>query len=184
MAGAGRKQRVRAVKPLKLEPPKSDINVTPLVDVCLVLLIIFMVITPLLARGKEVALPKTLNYEEAPDKNQPIVAIDAKSAVFFDKEQVARLVPGPTLPNGERTWKLDDTDTLELRVEDAFKRMDESGVTADDGSPLPRKVFFKGDASLPYGEAYAVIMALKDMGMPVVDLGVNELKQGAAAPAE
>jgi biopolymer transport protein ExbD len=184
MAGGGLKTRVRPVKRLKIEAPKSDINVTPLVDVCLVLLIIFMVITPLLARGKDVPLPKTLNYEEAPDKNQPIVAIDAKGMVFFDKERVAQLVPGVPLPNGERMWKVDDTDTLELRVEDAFKRMDEAGATGDDGAPLPRKVFFKGDASLPYGEAYAVIMALKEMGMPVVDLGVNELKQGAAAPAQ
>jgi len=46
-------------KPKQLDEVRSDINVTPLVDVCLVLLIIFMVVTPMLSRGKDVPLPKT-----------------------------------------------------------------------------------------------------------------------------
>jgi biopolymer transport protein ExbD len=61
--------------------------------VCLVLLIIFMVITPLLARGKDVPLPKTANHVESADKNQPIVAIDAEGKVYFDKDQITRVVP-------------------------------------------------------------------------------------------
>jgi biopolymer transport protein TolR len=47
---------------------RSDINVTPLVDVCLVLLIIFMVVTPLLGKS-EVRLPETRNPDAMPEKS-------------------------------------------------------------------------------------------------------------------
>jgi hypothetical protein len=60
--GGARSKRTRHIpyksdKGIHTEGPQSDINVTPLVDVCLVLLIIFMVVTPMLGRGKDVALP-------------------------------------------------------------------------------------------------------------------------------
>ena len=51
----------------KLDDVRSDINVTPLVDVMLVLLIIFMVVLDKLARGKDVPLPKTKNHTEKRD---------------------------------------------------------------------------------------------------------------------
>ena len=51
---------------------KNEINVTPLVDVVLVLLIIFMVITPMLQRGKDVNLPKSINVD-AEKKGDPLV---------------------------------------------------------------------------------------------------------------
>lgn len=50
---------------------RSDINVTPLVDVCLVLLIIFMVVTPLLSRG-QVVLPKTHDPSKDPESNKQV----------------------------------------------------------------------------------------------------------------
>ena len=75
MAGKGRYHRVHKISTTKLDPPKSDIDVTPLVDVVLVLLIIFMVITPMMSRGKEVPLPATSNHYDRKDKQQPVVAL-------------------------------------------------------------------------------------------------------------
>src|SRR5713101_785654 len=52
---------------------KNEINVTPLVDVCLVLLIIFMVVTPMLQRGKDVKLPKAQQTEKEKKNADPII---------------------------------------------------------------------------------------------------------------
>ena len=51
---------------------RSDINVTPLVDVCLVLLIIFMVVTPLLQKGVNVTLPSTTDPEKMPENQKQL----------------------------------------------------------------------------------------------------------------
>ena len=70
---------------------KSDINVTPLVDVVLVLLIIFMVITPLLQRGKAVQLPKAKLISELKSGGDPILlSVTKEGKVFVDKAEVAR----------------------------------------------------------------------------------------------
>ena len=56
---------------------QSDINVTPLVDVCLVLLIIFMVVTPMLQKGVDVQLPTTDNPDKKPENaNQTLVSVE------------------------------------------------------------------------------------------------------------
>ena len=52
---------VEHIKKQKAPPPVADINVTPMVDVMLVMLIIFMVITPMLSKGKDVDMVKTKN---------------------------------------------------------------------------------------------------------------------------
>ncbi|MBZ5532310.1 MAG: biopolymer transporter ExbD [Acidobacteriia bacterium] len=69
----------------------SNINVTPMVDVMLVLLIIFMVITPMLQRGKSVDLAKTNNPIQMPDADKEdalIVAVQKDGKVFLDTSQV------------------------------------------------------------------------------------------------
>jgi biopolymer transport protein TolR len=70
----------------------SNINVTPMVDVMLVLLIIFMVITPMLQRGVPVDLAKTINPIQMPDADKEdalIVAVQRDGKVFFDTAQVS-----------------------------------------------------------------------------------------------
>jgi TolR protein len=62
---------------------KSDINVTPLVDVCLVMLIIFMVVTPMLQKGVDVQLPQTNQPEKIPEgQKQLTISIKQDGHVF------------------------------------------------------------------------------------------------------
>jgi biopolymer transport protein TolR len=70
----------------------SDINVTPMVDVMLVLLIIFMVITPMLTKGVDVTLAKVNNPEQMPDADKEdalVVAITRDGKVYFGRDKVA-----------------------------------------------------------------------------------------------
>ena len=64
---------------------KSDINVTPLVDVMLVLLIIMMIVAPRLQQGVEVRLPQAANTTEKPDtQEQTVLAIDANKRLYLN----------------------------------------------------------------------------------------------------
>src|SRR5213595_3482162 len=70
----------------------SNINVTPLVDVMLVLLIIFMVITPMLQKGISVDLAKTSNPVDMPDADKEdalLVAVQRDGSIFFGTDRVA-----------------------------------------------------------------------------------------------
>ena len=70
--------------------PRSDINITPLVDVVLVLLIIFMVVTPLLQMGYDVQVPPKVETDTPPPvmEDQIIVRMDATGNTFINKERV------------------------------------------------------------------------------------------------
>ena len=75
----------------KAPPPVADINVTPMVDVMLVLLIIFMVITPMLSKGVPLNLPKTHNPipMQAADKSDAIVvSIQHDGRTYLNKDQI------------------------------------------------------------------------------------------------
>ena len=68
---------------------KADINVTPLVDVMLVLLIIMMLVAPMLQKGADVKLPNAANTVDKPDtQGQTVVAIAADKRVFLNAAQV------------------------------------------------------------------------------------------------
>lgn len=69
--------------------PLSEINVTPMVDVMLVLLIIFMVAAPLMTVGVPVQLPKTAAPKVSQPKQPVVVTIDAQGQPFLDKEPLA-----------------------------------------------------------------------------------------------
>ncbi|HYM60985.1 MAG TPA: biopolymer transporter ExbD [Thermoanaerobaculia bacterium] len=75
---------------------KGDINVTPLVDVCLVLLIIFMVVTPMLQQGVDVLLPAGPHAERKPgNKDDLIISIKTDGTVFVGQDWIPdnKLVP-------------------------------------------------------------------------------------------
>jgi len=150
MAGGshgGRRRRLPHKPPMKLDEVRNEINVTPLVDVVLVLLIIFMVITPLLMRGKEVSLPKTENHTEEKDFKQPVVAIDDKGQLWCDQNPVASL------------------SILKKCVQEMWKK----------GEPdAQNKVFLKAHELLPYGKVYPLIMAVNELGVTNIDLATVE----------
>jgi biopolymer transport protein TolR len=70
--------------------PEPDINVTPLVDVVLVLLIIFMVVTPALNEGEHIELPEIVNVDEKKEQNLIDLTMAANGRVLLEKEPVAK----------------------------------------------------------------------------------------------
>jgi biopolymer transport protein TolR len=68
--------------------PMADINVTPLVDVMLVLLVIFMVTAPMMQQGVQVNLPKANSKAMTPQDEAVVVSVDKSGKVFINKDQV------------------------------------------------------------------------------------------------
>jgi biopolymer transport protein TolR len=161
--GAGsRRHRTSLVhaKPKKLDDVKSDINVTPLVDVCLVLLIIFMVVTPMLSRGKDVPLPKTRNHVEKKDLgDQPILSVNmvgGKPAYWFDKDRMEDRSDQTALQQ------------LTKRTEAELSKKASKGID---------KIFVKADANMKFGQVYPAIIAVHEGGSQGIELGTNEIKE-------
>jgi biopolymer transport protein TolR len=143
--------RVKPKHALSAADVKNDINVTPLVDVVLVLLIIFMVVTPMLSRGVAIDLPVTKHHEKRPDTGEQIivsVAVDGRVYVDTDAVSDERLVS--TVREALGTRKADGT---------------------------PRDIHVKGDRRLTYGEVRKVLERIHEAGAPSVAIGTEEVKK-------
>ena len=68
--------------------PMADINVTPLVDVMLVLLVIFMVTAPMMQQGVQVNLPKANTKAMTPQDEAVVVSVDKSGKVFINKDEI------------------------------------------------------------------------------------------------
>jgi biopolymer transport protein TolR len=123
---------------------KSEINVTPLVDVVLVLLIIFMVVTPMLQRGKDVKLPTATKQKEEDSKSDPmIVSITSDKKIFLEK---------------------DPFDEEGLRI----------AITGKLGAEPFKQILLKGDSSLTFEDVRKVLSVMQKSGAKTVKLGVQE----------
>jgi len=132
----------------------STINVTPMVDVMLVLLIIFMVITPMLQAGKEVELAKTDNPVQMPDADREdsvLVAITRDGKVFFGTDQIT-------------------PDQLTTKVKDRL------------ANKVDKKVYIKADARARYGSVVEVVDDVRSAGVDQVGLLTERRVAGSFAP--
>lgn len=122
---------------------KSEINVTPLVDVVLVLLIIFMVVTPLLQRGKNVTLPKATQVESESATNPLIVSVTVEKELWvenrrFDDDgfvavvaQALKVAPGRrVLLKGDERLAFDDVRRVMRLAREAGAKSVALGVEA------------------------------------------------------
>ena len=133
----------------------SNINVTPMVDVMLVLLIIFMVITPMLQKGVSVDLARTNNPVAMPDADKEdalLVAINRDGKVFFGTDQI---VP----------------DQLTNKMKERL------------ANRTDKRVFIKADARARYGNVVEVVDNVRSAGVDQLGLLTEQRKSGSFAPA-
>jgi biopolymer transport protein ExbD len=125
---------------------RSDINVTPLVDVVLVLLIIFMVVTPMLQRGKDVVLPRSRVVDKDAGGGDPLIlSITSDKRVWVDKDAY-------------------DEKGLEERLREE--------IVAQPTRPF----LLKGDARVTVGDIRRVMATARKAGARGVRIAVEQVK--------
>jgi biopolymer transport protein TolR len=132
----------------------SDINVTPMVDVMLVLLIIFMVITPMLQKGVSVDLAMVNNPTTMPDADKEdalLVAVNREGKVFFGTDPIA-------------------VDQLTQKVKDRLS------------AKTDKRVFIKADARAKFGWVVEVVDNVRAAGVDQLGLLTEQRKQGTLNP--
>jgi biopolymer transport protein TolR len=144
--------------------PMADINVTPMVDVMLVLLVVFMITAPMLATGVAVNLPKTRAEQLPTEKEQPLV-------VTIDK-------------NGKYYVGMEDKPVAELAQLASM-------LKAIAGAKMDKRVYVRADEMVPYGQVMTVLTLLQRAGFTNAGLPVDSkdakamddlLKEGAETP--
>lgn len=122
--------------------PMAEINVTPFVDVMLVLLIIFMVTAPLLVAGVPVDLPESRANALQQDQEPVQISIDQEGRIFMGEEPLSR-------------------GALETRLRD---------IAAEQDPDNPRQIMLRGDKTLDYGLIMGVMGELNRAGLNRVSL--------------
>jgi biopolymer transport protein ExbD/biopolymer transport protein TolR len=141
----------------KAQPPGavSDINVTPLVDVMLVLLIIFMVVTPMLQKGVSVDLARVNNphpMQAADKEDATVLAITRDGKIYLGADTIA-------------------LDKITTKVKDRV------------ADKLDKTVYIKSDARAKYGDVVAVVDAVRAAGVDSLGLLTEKVQTRAAAAA-
>jgi biopolymer transport protein TolR len=137
----------------------SEINVTPMVDIMLVLLIIFMVVTPFLQQGITVLLPKNMtNPDVDPNiikESSVVISIPNDGEYYLGKKRVAK-------------------EELADKVETMLKAIK---------NEQDRIVYIKSGVGVSYGDVVNVINEVRKLGVDRIGLVADKKKKGAAVPA-
>lgn len=148
MSSGSRRQRGRGSR----RAPMAEINVTPLVDVMLVLLIIFMVTAPLLVSGVPVKLPES-RANALDQKKEPVeISIDKAGSTFID---------GTEVPPGELAARLTE-------------------IAAVQNPDEPRQIMLRGDRDINYGQMMQIMGELNHAGLNSVSLVTGPLTSGSS----
>ena len=139
---------------------QSEINVTPMVDIMLVLLIIFMVVTPFLQQGITVALPKNMTNPDVDPRiikeSSIVISVPNNGEYYLGKQRVAK----------------------EQLTEKVDKMLEGIKNEAD------RIVYIKSGVGVDYGDVVNVINEVRKLGVDKIGLVADKKKKGApAAPA-
>ncbi|HEV3513027.1 MAG TPA: biopolymer transporter ExbD [Candidatus Sulfotelmatobacter sp.] len=132
----------------------SDINVTPMVDVMLVLLIIFMVVTPMLQKGISVDMAKVNNPEQMPDADKEdalLVSITRDNKVYFGSEQI-------------------QVESLTEKVKDRL------------ANKADKRVYVKADMRTRFGGVVQVVDAVRAAGVDDLGLLTDQRKTSTPPP--
>ena len=149
-----RRWRLSGHKKPMIDVVRNDINVTPLVDVMLVLLIIFMLMTLIMGRGHDVTLPPAHHFSQEKDKMQPVVSVDIEGNLWVEKSKL-----GPVNPA-----TLKEMDDQVQGMWKAPKNPDGVG-----------RIYFKADTKVEYSKVYPVLEYMnKVMSVQSVDLAISK----------
>ena len=136
---------------------QSEINVTPMVDIMLVLLIIFMVVTPFLQQGITVALPKNMtNPDVDPNiikESSIVISVPNDGEYYLGKQRVAK------------EQLTDKVDTMLKGIKNENDRI----------------VYIKSGVGVSYGDVVNVINEVRKLGVDKIGLVADKKKKGAAA---
>ncbi len=144
---------------------KPSINVTPLIDVLLVLIIIFMVITPLKPSRFEAKVPAEPKDElTANVKPNPLTLV-----VAINKDTKAITL------NNEPFGDVSDPVALSNRLREIFKERENNAVFREGTNEVEKTIFLKSPRSVRYGDVIKVIDAAKSVGASPIGLQIDDL---------
>ncbi|GAC1361029.1 MAG: protein TolR [Acidobacteriaceae bacterium] len=127
----------------------AEINITPLVDVVLVLLLIFMLTAPVLQSGVEVAIPKTRSVNQLTEERM-VVTIDKNQNVFLQDKPV-------------------NVNDLPARLKVA--------PTSTKGDPAKRVIYVRADEQVPFGAFASVMDAVKQSGITNISIVTRPIER-------
>ena len=145
-----------------------NINVTPLIDVLLVLLIIFMIITPSKPSRFEAKVPAEPKEE---DKNV-ILKPNPNTLIVFINREGAKL-----RLNQDDIGDISDTAPLTAKLTEVFKDRESRGVLRVGTNEVEKTVFIKAPKSVKYGDVVKVIDAVKLADAQPIGLQIDDLEQ-------